>query len=106
MKYQYASALLWFAACSSGATSTGISELTCPPGSTLTYANFGEAAIEEHCMSCHVRESPQLGSHSHVKLQAGRILDEAVYTDAMPQDAEMSLDERRMLGEWLACGAP
>jgi len=34
------------------------------------------------------------------------ILQNAVYTDAMPQNADMPLMERENLGEWLACGAP
>jgi hypothetical protein len=41
-----------------------------------------------------------------VQANAAAILDVAVYTDAMPSDANMALAERELLGEWLACGAP
>lgn len=95
------------AACtSSGGTSTGIAELSCPPDSTLTYANFGQAMIDSQCMSCHDTKSPKLGTQAQIQSRAKQILDAAVYTDAMPEDGAMSLEERQLLGEWLACGAP
>jgi uncharacterized membrane protein len=97
---------LFTAGCTPGAASTGIPELSCPPDSTLTYANFGQDVITTRCMSCHDEQSPQLETQAQVKTRAGQILDLAVYTSAMPLDAEMPLDERRMLGEWLVCGAP
>ena len=93
-------------ACSSGATSTGISELSCPTDSTLTYANFAQDSIATHCMSCHDKQSPRLGTQTDVRLHTTQILDTAVYTDGMPQSGGMTLDERKLLGEWLVCGAP
>jgi hypothetical protein len=30
----------------------------------------------------------------------------AVYSTSMPENADISTDERVLLGEWLACGAP
>lgn len=97
---------LALAACTSGASSTGISDLTCPADSTLTYANFGQDAIASNCLSCHDSESPRLTTQQAVKTHASQILDQAVYTDAMPRSGSMSIEERRMLGEWLVCGAP
>jgi hypothetical protein len=94
------------AGCSSGGKPTGISNLSCPPGSTLTYENFGEAAISSQCLSCHRTESPRLTSQAEIWVHADAIMEAAVYTDAMPQDANMPLAERQLLGEWLACGAP
>ena len=41
-----------------------------------------------------------------VKAESSQILDAAVYTDAMPGSGSMTLDERKLLGEWLVCGAP
>lgn len=99
-------ALLLFAACSSGASSTGISELSCPPDSTLDYANFAHDVISTRCLSCHDTRSPRLTTQADLKVNASQILDVAVYTDAMPGGGNMSLDERKALGEWLVCGAP
>lgn len=94
------------AACSTSAQSTGIEQLSCAPDSTLTYDNFGKESIHAHCMSCHDTESPALGSLAQIRSRANQILDAAVYTNAMPEDSDMTLEERRLLGEWLACGAP
>jgi uncharacterized membrane protein len=94
------------AACTNGASPTGIPELSCPPGAALTYANFGHDLIARKCMSCHDTESPRLGTQELVRAAARLILDEAVYTDAMPEDTGMALSDRQALGEWLACGAP
>jgi uncharacterized membrane protein len=93
-------------ACGS-ASSTGISPITCPTDSTLTYANFGSTFINDNCLSCHAsKEKPTLSTAAQVQANRALILQEAVYTDAMPEDASMALAEREMLGEWLACGAP
>lgn len=93
-------------ACNS-AESTGIPPVSCPTGSTLTYANFGSAFMTDHCLECHAtRESPKLTTEVQIVANRSRILQQAVYTNAMPDDADMSIAEREMLGEWLACGAP
>ena len=94
------------AGCTSGGSSTGIQEVSCPPDSTLSYDNFGQSMIQTECMACHDRRSPVLGTQAQIQARAAQILDAAVYTDAMPQDGSMSLAERELLGEWLACGAP
>ncbi|HEU0035615.1 MAG TPA: hypothetical protein VFQ53_33620 [Kofleriaceae bacterium] len=90
-----------------GADSTGITA-TCPPaGTTLSYANYGAAVIQEKCLECHTsRESPTLTTQEAVQKHRASIINAAVETTAMPEDGDMTLDERRMLGEWLACGAP
>ena len=92
-----------------GANSTGIEPVSCPPaGTTLTYANFGEELFAANCTTsgCHDRKSPQLTTQAAIQQHASAILDEAVYTDAMPENHDMPLMEREKLGEWLACGAP
>jgi uncharacterized membrane protein len=53
----------------------------------------------------HDNKSPRLMTQAEVKAQATSILDAAVYTDAMPAGGSMTLDERKLLGEWLPCGA-
>ena len=95
------------AACTSGGgTSTGIQDISCPPDSTLTYANFGQDLIQSECMSCHSSKSPRLATQAQIQARAADILGAAVYTDAMPEGNAISLEQRQLLGEWLACGAP
>jgi hypothetical protein len=101
--------LLLFAACSGGSSSTGIdvSSITCPPDSTLTYESYGQLVIEEHCLACHAgKESPRLGTVEEIRANKNSILREAVASTAMPDNSDMTLEERQVLGEWLACGAP
>ncbi|HEY4239100.1 MAG TPA: hypothetical protein VGM88_04765 [Kofleriaceae bacterium] len=103
MKYLLYLAL---AGCTSAA-STGIATVSCPTDSTLTYTNFGEAFVSDNCLSCHAsRENPRLGTQAEIQSNSSRILEAAVYTDAMPQNTSMDVSERELLGEWLACGAP
>lgn len=94
---------------SSAALSSG-SE--CPTGSTLTYANFGQAFISAHCTSCHSgRTSPNLSSQAAI-LASISAIDGAAASGPngtnlkMPQGASVPTSERVKLGEWLACGAP
>lgn len=88
------------------ATSTGIQTVSCPTDSTLTYANFGSAFMTNYCLDCHSgKESPSLNTQAKVQSNISHILQEAVYTNAMPEDEDITTAEREMLGEWLACGA-
>lgn len=89
------------------AQSTGIDSVSCPTDSTLTFTNFGEAFFSDYCTSCHTsRESPTLATQAQIQAHASQILEEAVYTTAMPEGTDVSTAEREQLGEWLACGAP
>ncbi|MBX3158771.1 MAG: hypothetical protein KF773_22580 [Deltaproteobacteria bacterium] len=89
---------------SSGITSE---EVVCPPASTLNYNNFGQAFVTTHCLSCHAaKERPLLGSQAAVTANRAAIIREAVISTRMPEDADMAIEDRRQLGEWLACGAP
>ncbi len=101
-----ATVIALLSACTSSGSSTGIEPLTCPPDSTLTYANFGEELIANRCLECHDHDKPTLLTQQAIQQHAQAILDEAVYTDSMPKNADMQLMEREKLGEWLACGAP
>ena len=106
VRFALVAALL--SACTS-ANSTGIAPVSCPPtGTPLTYENFGDELIANHCTTsgCHDRKSPVLTTQAAVREHTSAILDEAVYTDAMPDNHDMPLMEREKLGEWLACGAP
>ncbi len=89
--------------------STGITaaEIACPTASTLTYANFGQQVINDNCLECHAnRERPTLSSQAQVKAVANQIIDAAVYPAGMPAGADMSVELRTQLGQWLSCGAP
>lgn len=97
------------AACAAGDTSTGLdtSTLSCPPESTLTYENFGQTVMADNCVSCHSgKESPRLDSVEQIRANTNAIMLEAVETTNMPDNSSMVLEERQLLGEWLACGAP
>lgn len=88
-------------ACSSSQP-TGITA-TCD--TTLTYANFGETFISDNCLSCHAnKERPTLSTQAQVQQNLSKIMSEAVYSTSMPEDADMALADRQMLGNWLACG--
>ncbi|MBL0217656.1 MAG: hypothetical protein IPQ07_27745 [Myxococcales bacterium] len=98
-------------------------EATCEPGSTLTYTNFGKPFMETYCTRCH--SSELVGSQRHgapsfhdfdslfgIKAVSEHI-DEttaagpAATNDGMPVDGPTpTLDERRQLGEWIACKMP
>ena len=99
---------LIFAACGAAAsTGIDISTLECPPTSALTYEDYGQLVIEDNCLSCHAgNESPRLGTVEEIRANKDAILREAVASTAMPDNADMTLEERQVLGEWLACGAP
>lgn len=94
------------AACGDNATGIDTAALECPPNSGLTYDGYGQLVIEEHCMQCHANQSPGLGSVVAIRAHRDEILQAAVATTAMPADGDLTLEERRTLGEWLACGAP
>jgi len=83
------------------------SDVTCPPGSTLTYDNFGKVLIGDNCLECHAgKDNPRLDSQEAVAKNAQAIISVAVTTTKMPKNGDMVTDERQMLGDWLACGAP
>lgn len=98
-------------------------ESTCPPGSTLTYNNFGQAFMEQYCTRCH--DSALVGEarmgapsfHDFDTLFGIRAVHEhvdettaagpaATNTGMPPSDPRPTLMERQMLGEWIACGMP
>jgi uncharacterized membrane protein len=85
---------------------TGLTSQNVTCDTTLTYENFGSDFISTNCLSCHNNESPRLTTQAQIQSNASRILQEAVYTNAMPENNDISLDERKLLGQWLTCGAP
>jgi hypothetical protein len=102
------SIILALAACT-GAASTGLTtqDVACPPDSTLSYESFGRAVIADNCLECHASdERPTLNDLASVQVNRAQILQAAVFTDEMPEDSDMELADRQLLGEWLSCGAP
>lgn len=93
----------------------------CPTGSTLTYANFGKAFFSSYCLRCHsqavvgaarmmapadhnfdtIAEIELLMDHIDQKAAAGATV---VNQTMPPTDPKPTLDDRKKLGEWLACG--
>lgn len=98
-------------------------ESTCPPNSTLTYDNFGAGFMASYCTRCHSSEltgAARMGAPSFhdfdtifgIKAVSDHI-DEttasgpASTNTGMPPDKPFpSLEERKQLGEWIACGMP
>ena len=92
----------------------------CPSGSTLTYDNFGRNFVSTYCTRCHssllsgAARQGAPGDHNfdsfagiftmanHIDAEAAAGPN-AVNNAMPPSDPKPSDDERRKLGEWLAC---
>ena len=98
-------------------------EAICPTTPTVTYANFGRALMQKYCLTCH---SEKLGEtmrraaplnvnfdtvdmvrHHTVLIDKTTAFGPRSMNKSMPPaPPDPTDDERRKLGEWLACGAP
>lgn len=95
----------------------------CAEGSTLTWDNFGKGFMETYCTRCHatsVTGAARQGAPSDHNFETAALVRMQIehidgQTAAGPDsvNTEMPIgsptpteDERRKLGEWLACGAP
>jgi hypothetical protein len=95
---------------------------TCPPMSTLSYENFGQAFFASFCLECHTvaiptgpgRQAPpdrNFDDLASVRMYAHPIDQQAaagpsgVHQVMPPLDPRPTLQQRMQLGEWLACGA-
>ncbi|HEY8377484.1 MAG TPA: hypothetical protein VIK91_13405 [Nannocystis sp.] len=95
----------------------------CPNDSTLMWENFGQAFMTTYCTRCHATtltgaaRQGAPGDHNFEAVELVR--EQAEHIDwtaaagpdrvntAMPIGAPTPTEEeRRKLGEWLACGAP
>jgi uncharacterized membrane protein len=97
---------------------------TCPDDSALTYDSFASRFMQRYCTRCHaasLRGSDRRGAPSDhdfdtlegLRLTHAQHIDEQAAAgpdgenSAMPPSSpKPSTDERRKLGEWLACGMP
>jgi hypothetical protein len=97
---------------------SSLEERPCPPDSFLTFENFGGPFILDHCKGCHSGALPadmrqdappgvDFDSLDDVRHWAPRIWARAADQNAtMPPVGAPGPEERALLGEWLACGAP
>jgi hypothetical protein len=95
-----------------------VTGLECPAGTTLTYQNFGAAFMLEHCAMCHAStlsgadrhgapEGVDLDSREGVAIWRGGVLSQAAGLGAkMPPAGSVTAAEKKLLTEWLQCGAP
>lgn len=114
--------VLWLAACEEDEEGSP-SGAVCPENSTLTWDNFGKPFMTNYCTRCHstalTGSARQGAPNDHNFDSAELVREEIEHTDeqaAAGPDAVNTLmpigvptpseDERRKLGEWLACGAP
>lgn len=92
----------------------------CSTGSALTYENFGQPFMEDYCTRCHSSERTGadrnnapldhdfdtllgiLGHAEHIDEHAAAGPN-ATNTIMPPSGAAPTVEERRQLGEWLAC---
>jgi hypothetical protein len=117
------SALTLFSACGSHDEAGKPTGATCPttPASTLTYDNFAKGFMTKYCVECHDsakkgaarKGAPEFHDFDSVLgiKQVGDHVDEYsgsgpdATNEIMPEiGAKPTLDERKKLSEWIACG--
>jgi mono/diheme cytochrome c family protein len=110
-----AACVLVGAACDAG---VAIEDYPCPPGgTTLTYDNFGKPFLDGNCQTCHGAEATErdgapsgydFGTHADAVRWRARIFARAATTNTSmpPGPDDPPAEERELLAEWLACGAP
>ena len=107
---------LLLAACLGGTTEE-LDEEPCPPDSELTYDNFGASFLDGNCQPCHASASEDrngapvsftFDTADDVRSHRERIFARAAgrNTSMPPGPDDPPAEERALLAEWLACGAP
>lgn len=116
----FATALLGCSGSSGRGPPTGA---VCPTDSALTYHNFAKPFMEKYCNECHsrsLRGEDRQGApsfHDFDTLNGIRVVWDHVdmtsasgpnaTNDSMPPESPTpTLEERKQLGEWLACDMP
>ncbi len=91
---------------------------SCPSGTALTYHNFGQAFLAQHCTGCHSRslkEDHRGGAPT--KANFDEEPDAAIWRNGifkvmfrkpatMPPNADVPETELALMREWLRCGTP
>lgn len=104
-------------ACVPADSAEELDEEACPPGSELTYENFGGPFLDANCQRCHSSAAEDrngapvsftFDSVEEVRDHRERIFARAAgnNTSMPPGPDDPPAGERAMLAEWLACGAP
>lgn len=95
-----------------------LDERPCPSDSIVSFENFGAPFMLDHCKGCHSATLPEdmrqmapvdvnFDDLQDIRDQAQRIwARSADHNVTMPPVGGPSDEERRLLGEWLACGVP
>jgi mono/diheme cytochrome c family protein len=81
---------------------------------TLTYSNYGQALMNQHCIACHgatpVGSTTKLDTLAAIQAASQGIMTRAVELTEMPTMPyllpALPEAERQKLGQWLECGAP
>jgi uncharacterized membrane protein len=119
---------VWLTACGEENEAVGssgqASGTTCPDDSVLTYEAFARSFMQSYCTRCHaasLSSSERHGAPSDhdfdtlegLRATAAHHIDEqaaagpgGVNTAMPPTAPRPSIDERKELAEWLACGMP
>lgn len=102
----------------------GATHASCPDGSTLTYESFGRELLDHWCVRCHSSElttvtdrggaplgmdfdTAELAREHRAEIDSVAAAGPTRVNLYMPIGTEQPTDEEReLLGEWLACGAP
>lgn len=122
-KWVFVLLLLFFAACAQPQPEpqqrTSLLEgVKCDSTSTLTYENFGKAFFLDWCSGCHsstLKSGERAGAPTSfdfdalkdVKAHAKAIFRRSGGADAtMPPSVQLPDEQKKLLKEWLACGAP
>ncbi len=107
-----------FGLSSCGLFYTEIDSYPCPPqGTPLRYQSFGMTFMNTYCQSCHGSQSSDrkgapgefiFDTLEQIQRHKARIfVRSAADNNSMPPGPDdPSLDERKQLADWLACGAP
>ncbi len=112
--------LLPVAGCEEEGTRSGA---VCPGDSKLTWDSFGKGFMDSHCVRCHstaLTGAARQGAPSDHNFESAALVREEIehvdweaaagpdsINTGMPIGTPAPTEaERRMLGEWLACGAP
>lgn len=101
-----------------GGAGETIDQHPCPQGgTTLTYDNFGKAFLDGWCQSCHGSNSDNRngapGSYTFDTRDQAFKWRARIFARAADDNSSMPLgphgpssEDRKKLGDWLACGAP
>ena len=93
-------------------SAAGDSEGSCSDAASITWDNYGEGLILEHCQPCHASETPErhgapedvsFDDHEQVLAWKERILIRSLGDGGMPPSRPLLEIDQQMLETWLTC---